>query len=224
MANKGGSGYIKRLNAPKYFAVHRKEHAYIIKQNPGRHTLNRSIALTVLLGKVGVASKRSESNKVIKGGLVSVNGKIEREPKFPVGLNDMIALGQDNYSIGINERGQVRISKDEKGRKDHIYKVIGKYKARNNQIMLRLHDGRAVKGGQDSSVYDSVVLSEGRIVKRLKLGPGSVCECIDGVHVGMAGTVKQIVQGNMHKDKSVIIDQGNGASFQTVVKNIIVVG
>ena len=41
MAEKGNSRYMKRLNAPEYFGIHRKEHAYVTKPNPGRHTLEQ---------------------------------------------------------------------------------------------------------------------------------------------------------------------------------------
>jgi small subunit ribosomal protein S4e len=223
MANKGSSGYIKRLNAPKYFAIHRKEFAYIIKQNPGRHTEQRSVALTVLLNKLELAETRTEANTVIKSGLVSVNGKVVKEPKFPVGLNDAITVGPETYAIGINERGQISVGKKEKGAKDQVYKVVGKYKDKKNQLMLRLHDGTIVKGKAEIKVYDSVVLAKGSVSKVVKLGSGSKCEVIDGVHVGMFGTIKEINAGNMHKEKSVIVEPHKGEKFETLVRNIIVV-
>jgi small subunit ribosomal protein S4e len=222
MANKGSSGYIKRLNAPKYFAIHRKEFAYVIKQNPGRHTLQKSLALTVLLNKMDLAETRSDANRIIKSGLVNVNGKIIKEPRFPVGLNDAVTVGTESYVIGINERGQIQVSKREKA-KEQVYKVIGKYKDKKNQLMLRLHDGSAVKGRQDINVYDSVVLSEYKISKLIKLGSGSKCEIIDGVHVGTFGTIKEIKAGNMHKEKSVTVEPHKGEKFETLVRNIIVV-
>lgn len=222
MANKGGSGYIKGLNAPKYFAIHRKEHAYVVKQNPGRHNLRKSVALSVILSKLNLASTRFESNRIIKGGQVSVNAKVVKEPKFPVGLNDHVAVGPDNYIIGINERGQIKIDKKEKGT-EQVFKVIGKFKDRGNQLMLRLHDGSLVKGKTDINVYDSVVLSGGKISKVIKLGSGAKCEVIDGVHVGILGTVKGINAGNMHKERSVTVEPHNGEKFETLVRNIIVV-
>lgn len=223
MANKGGSGYIKRLNAPKYFAIHRKEFAYVIRQNPGRHTLQKSLALTVLLNKLDLAETRTEANTIIKSGLVSVNGKVVKEPKFPVGLSDAIAVGSETYIVGINERGQIHMDKKGKGQKDQVYKVIGKYKDKKNRLMLMLHDGSIVNGKAEINVYDSVVLSDSGVSKVVKLGPGSKCEVIDGVHVGVLGTVKEINKGNMHKEKSVIVEPHKGEKFETLVKNIIVV-
>ena len=222
MANKGSSGYIKRLYAPKYFAIHKKEHKYIVKQNPGRHSLQKSVALSLLVSKLGLGGTMTETNKIIKSGMVKVNGKAIKDPKFPVGLNDSIGIESSNYTIGISEKGQIQTAKDE-GAGSQVYKVVGKYKDRGNQIMLRLHDGRAVKGKKEVSVNDSVVLSGSEMSKVLKLDAGARCKVIDGVHVGMLGTIKETIKGNMHKQQSVIVEQKDGSNFETIVKNIIVV-
>ncbi len=223
MANKGSSGYIKRLYAPKYFDIHRKEHKYVVKQNPGRHSLQKSVALSLIIRKLAITSTRFESDKVIKGGLVGVNGNVVKETKFPVGLNDMITVGPESYTIGINERGQISINKGEKSGKLQIYKIIGKYKSRGNQIMLRLHDGSAVKGKAEMNVNDSVAVSQGKISKVIKLDAGSKCEVIDGVHVGIFGTIREIGKGDMHKQKSVKVEPQKGEAFETLVRNVIVV-
>lgn len=222
MANKGSSGYIKRLNAPKYFAIHKKEFAYVVKQNPGRHNLKKSVALSIILSKLNLAATRFESNKIIKSGQVNVNGKIIKEPKYPVGLNDLVGVGSDHYIVGINERGQIKIDKKEKGTVQ-VFKVVSKFKEKGNQLMLRLHDGTLVKGKNDIKVYDSVVLSSGKISKVIKLDSGAKCEVIDGVHVGVLGTVKEITAGNMHKERSVTVEPHKGEKFETLVRNIIVV-
>lgn len=221
MANKGGSGYIKRLNAPKYFAIHRKEHKYVIKQDPGRHSLKKSVALGLLMAKLGVGTIRKEYEKALRDGLVKVNGMTIKEPKYPVGLNDVVSIGDESYAIKVNEHGQLAANKDRGGKQ--FYKVVGKYKYKNNEMMLRLHDGTIVKGGNDANVNDSVTLSGTSISKIIKLDSGSKCEVIDGVHVGKSGKISEIRPGSMHKQKSVIVEPESGAKFETVVKNIIVV-
>lgn len=223
MANKGGRGYIKRLNAPKYFSIHRKEHAYVIKQSPGRHSLQKSIALTLLLDKLELAANRRESAKIINSGMVKVNGKPVKDPRYPIGLSDMIEVGPDKYTVNINERGKILIEKEGKGKSSQVYKVIGKYKYKNDNIMLRLHDGSIVKGSEDIKVNDSVSVADKKVSKIIKLGNGSKCEIIDGVHVGKSGKVKDIREGNIHKQKSVVVEQQSGESFETLVKNIIIV-
>lgn len=168
MAKKGNSGHIKRLNAPKYFAIHRKEHKYTIKQNPGRHSLDRSVALTFLIGKLGITTTRKDADRIIKDGAVSINGKAIRDPKYPVGLHDVLEVGSERQMIGINDKGQIHFKKDEKT--SQVYKIVGKYKYRKGGIMLRLHDGTALAGSEDAKVDDSVMLSGGKLSKLIKLG------------------------------------------------------
>ncbi|MDE1811163.1 MAG: hypothetical protein KGH66_03915 [Candidatus Micrarchaeota archaeon] len=227
MANKGKSRHIKGLNAPKYFAIHRKEHKYIIKQDAGRHTLARSVALSLIVRKIKVADNSGDARTIIKTGNIMVNGKAVKEPKYPVGLSDTIQVkgGKGHYRIGINRLAKISIDEATKGDADsRLCRVIGKYKAEGNTLMLRLHDGSIVKGGKEARVNDSVILDQkGRISKIVKLDIGSQCSVIDGVHVGTSGTVKELKEGNMHKDKSAIIE-GKDGKFETLVKNIMVTG
>lgn len=123
MANKGGSGHIKRLDAPRYFSISRKNGGrYVVRQNPGRHTMERSVALSLVLIKMGFASNSAESGRIIRGGTVAVNGTATREPKFPVGLSDIIAVGKESRMLGISGKGQLTMSEPE----SQIYKVMGK--------------------------------------------------------------------------------------------------
>ena len=159
------------------------------------------------------------------------------DPKYPIGLNDNISVGKENYSVGINERGQIVINRDESG-DWQTFKIVGKYKYRGNKITVRLHDGSIIKDGtNDMKVNDSIYNpfergdcptqirptgdSPGRMV--LKFGVGAKCKVISGVHVGKSGTIKEVNAGNMHKDESVIVEQDGGNKFETLVKNIIVV-
>lgn len=222
MASKGNTGHVKSLNSPKFAHIHKKEHEYTTRQNPGRHSHNKSIALTIFVEKTGVAGTRREANQVIRQGLVSVNGSKVMEPKFPVGLHDMIAVGDEKHVIKVNSRGQIHIVKDDK-KSAQLYKVVGKYKFKKNSIMLRLHDGSAVKGDDSTNVDDSVLMEGGKVSKVIKFNSGSRCEIVDGVHVGREGTIKEVHPGNIHKDKSVTVEEKSGKKFETLVKNIIIV-
>ncbi|HVC58645.1 MAG TPA: S4 domain-containing protein [Candidatus Acidoferrales bacterium] len=226
MANKGKSRHIKGLNAPKYMAIHRKEQRYVVKQDAGRHTLATSVALLLVAKKLNIVDNSADARKIIKTGNVSVNGKQVNEPKYPVGLNDIIEVkGHSHYKIGIDRLAKISIGEATKAEAGaRICRIIGKYKAEGGELMLRLHDGSIVKGGKEARVNDSVVLDhKGKISKIVKLDIGSQCSVINGVHVGSSGAVKELKEGNMHKGKSAIIESKEG-KFETLVKNIMVTG
>ena len=87
MGSKGNNRHVKRLAAPKYLHIGRKVNAYVTKPNPGRHTLDSSIAIsTVLKEKLGVASSAREARRILKSSSVEVNGKVVRDSRYPLGL------------------------------------------------------------------------------------------------------------------------------------------
>ncbi len=228
MANKGRSRHMAGLAAPKFFAIKRKEHKYVIKPNAGRHTLDRSISLRLALKKLELAKTASEAWKILKSNNVLVNGKPIQEPKFPVGLNDTIEIKSTGGASRITVDNLAKIAFVEVKKPDYdsqLYRVIGKYKARKGQIMIRLHDGSSTKAENEVKVNDSVIIDSKKNVKKvLKMDTGAKCLVISGVHVGTNGTIRTIKPGTEKKDASAVIAPNEGEEFETIIKNVMVTG
>lgn len=220
MAGKGNSRYMKRLNSPEFFGIHRKTRAYITKPNAGRHRLGRCIALSLAARKLGAAKTTGEADRSIRSGSFKVNGKVVKEPKYPVGIGDIIENGGESHRLWINEQGKATFQ-PKPG--EQLYKVVGKYKGSKNKLMLRLHDGSVTEAKSGISVNDSVTLKDGKIDKTLKLAAGARCAVVDGVHVGAEGTVVNLVEGTMHRSRSLVVESG-ASKFETLVQNVMVTG
>lgn len=228
MAGKGNKRHIKTLNAPKYLDMHSKESAYVVRPNPGRHVLKRSVALVLALRKMGVVEESFIAKKVLNSGKVKVNGNVVRNPRYPVGLNDVIEITDEGkaYRVGISKKGKVSFEEAKQG-EEMLYKVIGKYKGKKGQLMLRVHDGSNIKAdkGNEISTGDSVVLDkDGKIAKAIRLAVDAECRIIDGVHVGEQGKIIEIKKADQHKEQSATIESKSGEKFETVVRNLIVTG
>jgi ribosomal protein S4E len=186
----------------------------------------RSVPLSLIVRRLGLAPKTSEIERVIKDGLISVNNNVIKEPNYAVGLNDIIEVGKENKycRVGINNRGQMEMADMKKPDYEKmLYKVTGKYKAKNNTIMIRLHDGSVLKGGKDVNVNDSVIVnSKGEVAKVLKLGEGAKCMIIGGVHAGSTGSIKGVTAGTVHLRHSATVVRSDGKEFETIVNNIMV--
>lgn len=225
MTNKGRSRHMASLAAPKYFGIERKAHVYISKPNAGRHTLDRSVSLALSLKKLGFANSSSEAKKIISSGIVSLNGKKMWDPRFPVGLSDTLEVKGKAYRVSINNLAKV--SFDEAKKTDHeaqLYRIIGKYKAKEGKIMLRLHDGRIIKSDNKVRVNDSVIIdTKGSVKKVLKMDVGAECFVFSGVHVGTNGKIKSITPGNEKREASAVIIPKSGDEFETIIKNVMVV-
>lgn len=216
------------LAAPKYFGIYRKHQRYVIKPDPGRHSLERCVPLLIAVKKLGAASGSVEASNVIKNGSVLVNGRAVKEVKFPVGLNDIIELkgAGSHYMIGIEKHGRAAFEELEKADyENQLFRVIGKYKSAKGQIMIRLNDGSNAKGNRDIKVNDSVILDSKRNFKmRVPLQVGAKCFVISGVHVGTAGSISSIKEGTAKREASLVVKPASGEEFETIVRNVMVTG
>ncbi|MGC8662548.1 MAG: S4 domain-containing protein [Candidatus Micrarchaeia archaeon] len=227
MSKKGGSGHIKRLAASSYIKINKKASKYVAHPNPGRYSMERSLALiTFLKDKLSKMSAR-EAKTIISNGEIFINGKIIKEPKYPIGFGDIIFIKPEGayYKITVGKRGIFafeKVSKDEE--KKNIYKVVGKYIAKGGKVMIRLHNGNIMECKDEVKVNDSVVINGDKLEKVLKFENGARCMVYIGIHAPETGKITNIKKGDMLSSESVEIKPDKNKSFETVAKNIIVVG
>ncbi len=225
MAKKGNKRHLKALAAPKFLNIHKKETKYVAKAAPGRHSAEKALPLLLVLKQLGIAKITKDAKKVIKGKLVSVNGKAVRDYRYPVGINDVISINGVNYAVSINRLGKATYEKLEGNEAEMPFKIVRKYKAKG-KLMLQLHDGKNINADKfaDASINDSLVvaLPSGEARALLKLEKDAKCFVIDGIHVGVKGIIKEVKKGDMHTPTTVIVEYGN-ESFETPVNNIMVI-
>ncbi|MFI5412829.1 MAG: S4 domain-containing protein [Candidatus Micrarchaeales archaeon] len=227
MGNRGKSRHIKSLASPKFFGIHRKEHKYVTKPNPGRHTLERSVSVILALKKTGVADSTSAAVMILRSGNVLVNNRVIREAKFPIGLNDILEIKGAGKAFKVSIESHAKITFEEEKKPDYesqVYRVIDKYKTTKGQIMLRLHDGSIARASNEVKVNDSVILDAKRSVKKvLNLGAGAECFVIKGVHVGKTGRIKTITPGTEKMEARAVVSPKSGEEFETIIKNLMVI-
>lgn len=226
MAGKGSGKHMKRLASPKYMKLRKKIAKFVTKPNPGRHTLESSLALsTFIKEKLDLARSTSEAKKAIKGKRVEVNGKLVTDPKYPIGFGDVVRIVPSNetYDITVGKQGIFEAKKSsEKGAKRTL-KVVGKYLAKGGKVMVRLNNGDTVHTEGSVSVNDSVVIEKAKILSVIKFEKGARCLVMSGIHAPELGRIKNIEAGTAQRDATVEIE-GEKGSFQTLVKNVMAVG
>ncbi len=220
MARKANKRHIKSLAAPVFFGVERKKNKYVSKPIPGTHSKERSVSVELALKRVGLVKSRMEAVRLLKDGAVAVNSKKINNVRYPVGFSDRVEVGKESFAIGIDKHGVISIEK-EKGGAQRVMKVVGKYKTKNGEVRIRLHDGTTLNIGSEPKINDSVRMEKGG-AKLITLREGSSCFVIGGVHVGSSGKIASVKEGTRNTEKSVKIETGDGKSFETLAKNIIV--
>merc|ERR1719197_953614 len=121
MGYKGQRKSIKRVAAPKAWYLGKLNGVYGTRPSPGPHKLRECIPLTVLLQqRLKYALNRQEARKIVKNkeGLIKIDGKIRKDPRFPLGICDVVSIDRtkENFRILYDTKGRFqahRISAEE---------------------------------------------------------------------------------------------------------------
>jgi small subunit ribosomal protein S4e len=147
MGRKGGLGHLKRLAAPAYWPIHKKEHPWAPKPNAGAHPTAYSLPLDVVVrDELGLAKTRSEVSKIVAGGKVKVDGRARLE-KHSAGLMDVLEFADASLVYRMlpvkgKGLGLVKISKEEA--KFKLCKILRKHTAPKGLVQYGTHDGRSL--------------------------------------------------------------------------------
>lgn len=192
---------MKRLNAPKVRKVRRKNEKWTTTTNAGPHPSDESLPLALSLqGELGIARNKEEAKKILGGGEIQVDGKVRNDPKFPVGLMDVVSVPRTdkNWRVFYDEKGYLifrAIEEEEAGFK--LGKVVGKTPFKGDKWQLSLHDGKTVTGEfEDVEVGDTlkIKLPDLEVQDQFGLAEGSFAMIIGGSNVGRTGVIKDILK------------------------------
>ncbi|MBI2654671.1 30S ribosomal protein S4e [Candidatus Woesearchaeota archaeon] len=219
-----GKDHLKRLAAPKTWNVRRKGIKFVTKPTPGSHSLDKSVAFSVLIKEVlSYAVTTREVKKLLQSNEIKVDGKARKNSKLPVGLFDTIEFTStgEHFRVILNKKGKIdviRIKKEESSLKP--CKIVGKTIV-NGKLQVNLYDGKNIFVDKNNyRVGDTIVLSlpEQEINKHLKLDKKSVIFLTGGKHMGEVGNVEDIIENK------IIYKDSKGDLVETSKKYAFVIG
>ena len=240
MGRKGERKHLKRKPAPKIWPIHRKEAVWTLKPKPGPHTLSRCIPLALIVRDIlQFAKTRKEAKTIISQEKIKVNGKVQREERFPVGLMDVISIPDTEkvYRVLPSEKRLFLhpIESDEAEFK--LCRIEDKTVVKGGHVQLNLHDGTSVlirvndPKKPEEDVYqtlDTLKLSipDREPLGHMKLTVGASAMIIGGKNVGKYGKITAIEEkpSQKRRDLLVTIEDKNGNRFQTILNFIFVLG
>jgi Ribosomal protein S4E len=83
----------KRIAAPRSWKIERKTAYWTVKPRPGPHPGNRSIPLLLIVrDMLKLADNSKEAKRILNEGNVTVDGKVRKDHKFPVGIFDLLSI------------------------------------------------------------------------------------------------------------------------------------
>lgn len=213
--------HLKRFYASKTWAVKRKGITFILKSNPGPHSLKLSMPIALIFRDLlKYASNLREVRHILLNTNVLVDGIRRKDCKFPVGIFDVIEIKETKefFRVIFDRRkiGLLKVDKNEANLKP--CKITGKKKI-GKKIQLNLYDGKNILVDKDSyKVGDTIIIELSKIIKgHLKLEKGNLIYLTGGKNVGMYGSVEAI-SGNKIKYKS------SEGVFETLKKYAFIIG
>ena len=156
-----------------------------------------------------------------------VDGKVRKDPNFPVGLMDVVEIPdtKEHFRMTVNRNGLFleKISKTHSDSK--LCRIEGKKTLKGGRFQLNLHDGRNVILKKDAyKVGDSLLISlpEQKIVRHFSLAKGVHALIIAGRNIGTEGRVGEIKQRKGMMEKSTITLTSGKKGIQTLKEYVMV--
>lgn len=220
----GSSHHLKRLAMPRSWPLPRKTTVWIARPRPGAHSLERCIALSVVMRDIlEVADTSRETRRILHNGNVKIDGKIVRDSRQGVGLMDVLTLGEENYRCVLDENGKLRyrqISKKDSSWK--ICRIENKTTIKGGKTQLNLHDGRNILI-EDPNKYNTgdtlkLSLPDQKVLDHIPFEEGAAAYLIGGSHVGEISHIKQHVLKRSTMSNEVIFE-----NFSTIESYVFLV-
>ncbi|MBI2135645.1 30S ribosomal protein S4e [Candidatus Woesearchaeota archaeon] len=215
--------HMKRLAAPKSWAVHRKLTAYITKPRPGAHSYKLGMPLNVVIKELlKLANTSREVKEIIKTG-VSIDGKKVIDERSIIGFMDVLSFihSKEAYRILLNNNGFITPVKIEASEsKIKLSKIIGKNLV-NGKTQLNLNDGRNLLVDKDGYRCGDILLIEipnQKILEKIPLEKGSKIYLMGGKHIGEIHTAETIT------GEKISLRSKDGSVFETLKKYAFAVG
>ncbi|MFW9918382.1 MAG: 30S ribosomal protein S4e [Candidatus Thorarchaeota archaeon] len=235
MARRGQKKHLKRLPAPKNWPIKRKHGKFTTKPIPGPHGKEECLTLAILLREVlGRAENMREVKAILSAGDVFVDGRPRKDPRFPVGLMDIVEIKSsgDRFRLLPKTRGGLRlVTIDESETKFKLGRIQRKMMAPGGKCQLTLHDGRNLQlpdsaKPADYKTLDTLVISvpEQELLDTIKLDKGAYAIVTQGRNVGMEGKVVEIEKRIGTHASTVTVQDPEGNKFQTALEYVFVLG
>ena len=230
MARKGGRKHMKRYAAPRALKLPRKSLVWTIKAAPGPHPSESAIPLRLILRDyLSIARTAKEADSALAAGNVLVDGKIRRNPDYPVGIMDVVQFPilDRSYRVFLDHRGRLILSEIDRAEATvKLCKIMRKQIVRGKKVQLTFHDGKTLVGDFNEFKPGDVVkvaLPDTKALERFPFEIGAMAMVIGGKNVSRIGKIAEIklIAGTQ---PNIVTLKTNGETFQAPEHYVFVVG
>jgi len=173
---------------------------------------------------LGYAANAREARKILNNKELVVNGSVVTDPRFPIGLMDIVELKttKEQFQVTFTKRGKITII--EAGKSKHrLCRVENKKILPGGVTQLNLWGGVNINVKKDEYRTGDVVklgLADKKIAGKIELKIGAKAFIIGGAHVGETATVKELILKK--KPQEVLLEKDEG-EFRTRKENVYLI-
>lgn len=230
--------HLKRLNAPKSWKIPRKKNVWIVKPRPGPHRFAESLSLLLVVRDyLGLAENSREAKRIITEGKILVDKEVRVDPRFPVGLMDIIEISdaKERRIVLLDERGNIVLKKlSKKNANAKLCNIKNKTTLKGGHVQLNLHDGKniLVKVKDPKSVKEDIYrtrdsllidLKTGKISSHIPYKKGSIVLVTGGSHRASVAKIEDIGVSN-NSQPNVVSLSSDKKKFNTIEDYVFVIG
>lgn len=194
--------------------------------------MRESVPLCVLLrNRLHYALSTADARKICKDkeGLIKVDNKVRREPRYPAGFSDVISIDKTgrHYRMLYDVKGKFAVHEIESREATFkLCKVKRKALGANKIPYIVTHDGRTLRYPHPSiNIGDTIKynLETGDVDGVARLDNGNTIMAVGGNNIGRVGVLSHVEKHPGSFDIAHVRDS-KGNSFATRVGNIFVLG
>jgi len=161
--------------------------------------------------------------------MIKIDGKVRRDPRFPLGMMDVVTIEKtnENFRILLDTKGRFnphRIDQKEAGFK--LCKVIRKRIGKNKVPHIVTHDGRTIRYPHpDVQINDSLMynFSTGETQGIVKFQNNAIVMITGGNNIGRIGHL-QSMEKHPGSYEIAHVRDSTGNIFATRLGNVMVIG
>ena len=189
---------MKRYKMPSWWPLEKKTKKYVITPSPGPHSIKTSLPLGVVLRDMFKFSETNkESKQILNSRKVKVDGFIRTKLNFPVGVMDIVEIGDKKYRIMPSKKGFEFVEISGENSNSKLVRLRDKKILKKGKIQLNLHDGKNIivekdeyKSG-DSIIYD---IEKKTLIGSIPMKEGSKAIIFSGKNKGSKGIIQKIIK------------------------------
>jgi len=224
---------LKRLSAPKFWKIPKKEKKWIVTPRPGPHKKFESIPLVIIVRDLlKLADSSKEVNRIIKIKEVLVDGKPRVDKKYPVGLFDVINIPKIDkyYRVVPSRTGLKLIEIPKKEANLKLSRIKNKTMTKGGILQLNLHDGKniLVDKKEEKKVYNTgdsllIELPSQKIVEHIKMEKETTAILTAGQNMGDIAKIKEIIMTRSREPNKVLCTKDQ-REFEAIIDYVFAVG